>query len=120
MRGYLYEDIILKNKIVAIILLTLLSTPVYSEDSVASVTTTSEKQEIPFKEPLGNKKLIMKFLYAMGGVVVSSMTLFIGLSIYNKIRNRVITTTCSNYTNTLQTPNNLKDSINIYLERTKD
>ena len=110
----------MKNKIITILFLILLSSPIYAENQAIDDTLSTNQQEIPYKEPISKRKLAKKFLYAMGGVVVSSMALYIGLSIYNRVREGVIKTHSSDYTNTLNTPSNLKDSINIYLEKTKD
>lgn len=111
----------MKKKIFTILVLAFILSPVFAEEPLSnepvSATTT---QEIPFKEPVSTHHLIMKFLYAMGGVTASSLILFIGLSLYNKIRNGAIKRTDSDYSNTLNTPNNMKDAINIYLEKTRD
>ena len=93
--------------------------PVVAQESPL-VPDTEQKSEIPYKEPVDRKALMFKFLYAMGGVVASSLILYIGLSLYNKLREKTIKTPTSDYVNTLNTPNNLKDAVNIYLEKTKD
>lgn len=36
--------------------------------------------------PLSVKSAVIKFSFAMGGVVLSSLLIFVGLTIYNKIR----------------------------------
>lgn len=94
--------------------------PVWAEPPLTSTNENSTTQEIPFKEPLSKNHLILKFLYAMGGVTASSLILFIGLSLYNKIRTGAAKCSNSDYSNTLQTPNNMKDAINIYLDKTRD
>ncbi len=132
----------MKKKVLTIICLLLLLLPVWAEvptadNSPASAQTTeksvnkSEQQpessqaakttqnKFIYKEPISKRKIAMKFLYAMAGVAASSILLFILLSLYNKIRSNVVKTPSEDYTNTLATPNNLKDAINIFLEKTK-
>lgn len=105
------------------ILIGTLLTPVIAEENVSNNNMTEPLQnstQIPYKEPISKRKIAMKFIYAMGGVVASSMILFVGLSIYNKIRSKVIKVANNDYSNTLNTPNNLKDAVNIYLEKTRN
>ena len=100
------------KKILIICFLTLLFTP--------TVIANNGTAETPFKEPVSKQQIIFKFLYAMGGVAVSSIILFVGLSAYNKVRNKLIKIPTNDYANTFNSPNNLKDAVNIYLEKTKD
>lgn len=109
------------KKIVMIVLSLFLILPVFAE----SVDTKAEKvatptADTPFKEPISTRQYAFKFLYAMGGVVVSSLILFVGLSVYNKIRSKVVKVATNDYANTFNSPTNLKDAVNIYLEKTKD
>ena len=117
----------MKRSILTIILSLIITMPVMANTpiesdvtpDVVSVTKTTN-QEIPFKQPVSKRALLKKFLVAMGAVMVSSIALYIGLSIYNRVRNNVIKTATTDYTNTLNTPDNLKDAVNIYLERTRN
>lgn len=136
----------LKKKVLIILCLLLLLSPVLAEDAVLTegaaapqqtetvVDSPAQEQEetkglqynppaqqnkITYKEPVSKRKIAMKFIYAMLGVAISSILLFILLTIYNKIRSKVVQPPSSDYTNTLATPNNLKDAVNIYLEKTK-
>ena len=137
----------LKKKVLIILCLLLLLSPVLAEDAVLTEGTAAPQQtetvvnapappeqeetkdlqynppaqqnKITYKEPVSKRKIAMKFVYAMLGVAISSILLFILLTIYNKIRSKVVQPPSSDYTNTLATPNNLKDAVNIYLEKTK-
>ena len=105
------------------ILIGTLLTPVIAEENISNKNITeslNNSTQIPFKEPISKRKIAMKFIYAMGGVVASSMILFVGLSVYNNIRGKVIKVANNDYSNTLNTPNNLKDAVNIYLEKTRN
>lgn len=113
----------MKKILLTFILIGTLFTPVIAEENTTTNAITeplSNSAQIPYKEPISKRKIAMKFIYAMGGVVVSSMILFIGLSVYNNVRNKVIKVANNDYSNTLNTPNNLKDAVNIYLEKTRN
>ena len=137
----------LKKKVLTVFCLLLLLTPVLAEEpastgntsgtgAAAQTETAAEKtapaqdtkntgsdkkteNKIVYKEPVSKRKIAMKFIYAMTGVAVSSILLFVILMLYNKIRSKMVQPPSSDYTNTLTTPNNLKDAVNIYLEKTK-
>ena len=94
------------------------TTPVQQETAAYQEDKTT-KNKIVYKEPVSKRKIAMKFIYAMLGVAISSILLFVLLTIYNKIRSGVVQPPSADYTNTLATPNNLKDAVNIYLEKTK-
>lgn len=76
---------------------------------------------IPYKQPVSKKKVAKKFLMAMGGVALSSILLFLILTLYNKIRSSVIATKqdFQDGETSLVTPENLIDAIKIFLEKTK-
>ena len=137
----------LKKKLLTVFCLLMLLTPVLAEEpastgntsgagAAAQTETAAEKaapaqdtkntdsdknteNKIVYKEPVSKRKIAMKFIYAMTGVAVSSILLFVILTLYNKIRSKMVQPPSSDYTNTLTTPNNLKDAVNIYLEKTK-
>ncbi len=96
------------------------------KDSTSVVETTPsenvkniDKAKIIYKEPVSIKHTAKKFLLAMLGVAISSIILFVMLTVYNKIRNRVVSSPSQDYKNTLSSPNNLRDAVNIFLEKTK-
>ncbi len=128
----------LKKKFLTVFCLLFLLVPAFAEEPTAITTTaasqpqtanTADKTDkistektqskIVYKEPVSKRKIAMKFIYAMAGVAVSSILLFIMLTIYNRIRFKVVQSPSTDYTNTLTTPSNLKDAVNIYLEKTK-
>lgn len=85
------------------------------QDSVKNI----DESKIIYKEPVSIRHTAKKFLFAMFGVALSSIILFVMLTVYNKIRNKVISDPSQDYKNTLISPNNLRDAINIFLEKTK-
>lgn len=126
----------LKNKILTIVLAMMLISPVFAEvnagDGPAPITESTVQEEsvqqdlpkldtIPYKQPVSKKKVAKKFLMAMGGVALSSILLFLLLTLYNRIRNGVIATKQELPTGetSLVTPENLIDAIKIFLEKTK-
>lgn len=76
--------------------------------------------EIQTKVPIGRKALAMKFVLAMLGVGASSVIIFVGLSAYNRfIYGTVKPKIAKNEDESYQTPNNMKDAIEIFLRKTK-
>ena len=79
------------------------------------------KNAITHKVPMGKEKIIKKFLLAMLCVVGSCGFLYLILLLINKfkknksISSRIIT----DYENTLDTPQNISDAINIFLNKNK-
>lgn len=126
----------LKNKILMIVLVMMLISPVFAEintgEDMVPITENAVQEEsvqqelpkldtIPYKQPVSKRKVAKKFLMAMGGVVLSSILLFLILTLYNRIRSGVIATkqeiqTCET---SLVTPEDLIDAIKIFLEKTK-
>ena len=96
----------LKNKILTIFIALMLVSPVIAEEATGealmpiaetmqeNVQTVKEESPqldtIPYKQPVSKKKMAKKFLMAMGGVAVSSILLFVFLTIYNKIRASIL------------------------------
>lgn len=125
------------NKILSLVLLILLSLPIsvravddnmieleteLPEISLIEQETTLAETEIDkkiMKKPIGRRALAKKFLFAMGGVAISSMAIFLMLSIYNKIReNCQKPTSITNDDMSLVTSNNLDDAIKVFLKKT--
>lgn len=109
----------MKKILFTLFLISIFACPGFTEESLSSAAMPLETQSLPYKQPINQWELALKFLYAMGGVVASSVVLFVGLTVYNKIRSCVIKVAETDYANTLSSPNNQKDSINVYLERSK-
>ena len=79
------------------------------------------EQAIKHKVPMGMGNVIKKFLFAMVCVAGSCAFLYIILLLFKRgkkkgtIADRIIT----DYENTLDTPQNLDDAINIFLDKNK-
>lgn len=81
-----------------------------------------EQEKITYKQPISKRKIAKKFLLAMAGVVISSIVLFVMLTIYNKIRRNFVVSSAENNTNkepSLETPNNLTDAVKTFLDKTQ-
>ena len=122
----------MKNKISTIILAFVLSLPitVWAVDNTNMETISSEQKPVinqldediienDFKQPVSKRKIIKKFLYAMGGVTISSFAIFFLLTIYNRIRSQYTNTKTPDGEVTLETPENYNNAIKIFLEKTK-
>jgi hypothetical protein len=61
---------------------------------------------------------LVKFLIAMFGVLVSAGAIFVGLQLYKKfVLKQIQNTDDANY-NTLNSPKNIKEAINMFLDKT--
>ena len=74
---------------------------------------------VGYKQPTQKRLIIKKFLAAMGGVLISSLLLFVLLSIYNKIRQNIITSSKEEQEVILETSKNLQEAIKTFLDKTK-
>jgi len=96
------------------------SVPVLADSpNTSDIVQTVEKQ-IPLKAPIGRKQLAKKFILAMMGVAVSSVLIYVLLSIYNRFlygnpNKKALKTEDDDF----KTPNNLKDALDIFLKKTK-
>ena len=76
--------------------------------------------QTPYKNPISKRKLVKKFLLAMFGVIISSLILYVGLTLYNKIRYGI-----ENKVRTLdgevplQAPDDMTSAIQTFLSKTK-
>ena len=135
----------MKNKLFGIILAIMLSLPitVWAVDSTVETTEEPKTEEIaetqqldedietediqeptelvsPYKQPISKKKIIKKFLLAMGGVLISSIILYGGLSAYNKVRDDVVKPVKTPDGETsLKTPCDTEEAVKTFLEKTK-
>ena len=76
---------------------------------------------IPHKQPTGKKKIAKEFILAMAGVGISSILLFLILTIYNKVRENVLQVQKEippQGETSLVTPDNLNDAVKTFLEKT--
>lgn len=56
------------------------------DENETSLNSAEETTVIPHKEPISKRKLVKKFLIAMFAVGLSSFALYFGLTIYNKFK----------------------------------
>lgn len=97
---------------VIVMALTLpLQLPSYAEkaplnNSVAAAT----------KAPVSKKAIAFRFVMAMLGVAASSVVIYVGLSVYNKMFKSESVAVVG--LNSLRTPENFKESINLFMEKT--
>ncbi len=108
-------------------------TPIHEEEVVMPIpvdTTEDTIEKLPpelmnpnsYKQPVSKKKIAKKFLLAMSGVAISSIILFILLSLYNKLRANFSENTiqpASEGEAPLETPDNLTDAVKTFLNKTK-
>ena len=91
------------------------------QDTVQELPPAPEA--IQYKQPVSKKKIAKKFLLAMAGVAISSILLYVILTIYNKMREVLGMTSKEelpqeNMTS-LTTPDNLEDAVKTFLEKTR-
>lgn len=84
------------------------------------VTIKQENNGLPYKEPISKRKLAKKFLLAMFSVGVSSLILYFGLTVYNRIREGgpVKVKTLEGET-PLTEPSDLESAVKTFLKKTK-
>ena len=102
----------LKNKIITVLLMLTLISPVMAEPEGNST--------IPYKQPVSKRKVAKKFLAAMAGVGVSSILLYVTLSLYNKVRSSIIEAAKEippKGETSLVTPESLTDAVKTFLEK---
>lgn len=102
-------------------------TPIRQEEVAEDYSSTVKEDlpvldTIPHKQPVSKKKVAKKFLAAMAGVGISSLMLFLILTLYNKIRENLLQAKKEippEGETSLVTPDNLVDAVRIFLEKTK-
>ena len=127
----------LKNKILTIVIALMLVSPVIAEEATGealmpiaetmqeNVQTTQEElpqlDTIPHKQPVSKRKMAKKFLIGMGSVAVSSILLFLILTVYNKIRESILAPKQDQQSGetSLVTPENLTGAVKTFLDKTK-
>lgn len=89
-------------------------------DSRTNYNSNDKKvSNIPYKQPVSKKKIALKFLAAMGGVALSSIIIYILLSVYNRIRDGLIPSAKTSENETpLETPDNLESAVKTFLDKT--
>ena len=91
------------------------------EDSSAiTEEEPSQAVETPYKKPISKKKILKKFLFAMFGVIASSLILYFGLTIYNKLRDGLpVKVNTPEGETPLTTPVDLQGAVRSFLDKTK-
>ena len=138
----------MKNKIFSIILSMFLLLPVgvwavedtvqYDSETQQAIENVAESQQLdedssaiteeepsqavetPYKKPISKKKILKKFLFAMFGVIASSLILYFGLTIYNKLRDGLpVKVNTPEGETPLTTPVDLQGAVRSFLDKTK-
>ncbi len=142
----------MKNKLIGIILITILSLPApiravdgalpaeqpafeeiaerannaldQMDEDIVQPEAVQRTIAIPHKEPISKRKLIKMFLKAMIAVCISCVALYAGLSLYNKIRDKIsgdAAKQCKNSVSktSLSSPTDFEEAIKLFLEKTK-
>ena len=131
-----------KNSVVVMVLAAILISPVFADIQQSETMPEEISRQIPeqsvlnkessslqkskignnyaYKKPVSKRKIAKKFLLAMGGVAVSSLLLYILLTLYNKIRASVSGQDIpSEEENSLTTPYTMEDDVKSFLDKTK-
>lgn len=116
----------MKNKILTITILMMLVLPVQVQAIPDLEPVDTVQQEVvtpitPYKQPVSKRKIAKKFIFAMGGVAISSFLIFFMLTLYNKLRenfskNHIKT---PNGEVSLGTPDDIDSAIKTFLDKTK-
>lgn len=115
----------MKNKILAITILTMLTLPVQVQ-AVYDIEPTEESVQeevvtpaVTYKQPVSKRKIAKKFLFAMGGVGASSLIIFLILSLYNKVREGFPSGAKTPEGEvSLETPDDLQGAVRAFLDKT--
>ena len=109
-------------------------TETVSEETAAQTSLTNENEpsveendfdltQTPYKQPVSKKKIVIKFLLAMLGVAISSLVIYFGLTVYNRLRDGFVTPEKSEDSipesdKSLVTPQNMSDAVKTFVEKT--
>jgi len=139
----------MKNKFISIILFTILllptgtfavedaqirdENPVVVEETIENLSVDQPREEnlginnedtqiadsLPYKQPISKRKLIKKFLLAMFAVGLSSVILYLGLTVYNRLRcNIPVQVKTSKGETSLSSPEDLESAAKTFLDKT--
>ena len=119
------------NKLFIIILSLILSLPIvwavdetsnpdFIEQNPINQLEVDKKKTLAedYKQPTSTKNIAKKFLAAMGGVALSSFTIFAMLTVYNRIREKRFQSVNNDSENSLETPETFDRAIKTFLEKT--
>lgn len=86
----------------------------------------NDPKSYTFKPPVSKKKIAKKFILAMLGVAVSSIVLFVLLTLYNKVRETIAETSGGvqnlnqkEEETSLRTPETLTEAVKTFIDKTK-
>lgn len=71
-----------------------------------------------YSAPAAVKSVIIKFSFAMGGVLISTLVIFFGLTIYNKIREKLFSD-LSPEEEVLKNPKTTDEAIKFFIRKNK-
>ncbi len=93
--------------------------PIQNPDDI-NTASIPETTPSPYKEPVSKKKLIKKFIIAMLCVAGTSIFLYGTLSIYNKLRDGLISQDIpeAEGEQPLQAPSDLTEAVKTFVEKT--
>ncbi len=91
-----------------------------SQESAVQEQPSSDSIATTYKQPVSKKKIAKKFILAMLGVLVSSLIIFVGLSLYNKIRESFFAPSIKsdNKKEVLEDPLDLNEAVKSFLNKT--
>ncbi|MBR6127590.1 hypothetical protein IKQ21_07900 [bacterium] len=100
------------------------------DDSVQEQTDNdvlqSQEEDLvqtPYKQPVGKKKILFKFVLAMLGVALSSFIIYFGLTLYNKLRDGLVPPdkpmVSHDQDRSLTTPENLSEAVKTFIDKTE-
>jgi len=95
--------------------------PQNDDEDFQEANSLEESANLPYKQPISKKKLMKKFLIAMLAVGGSSVALYLGLSLYNRVREGGYDIAQYNRTGdtSLETPYDTESAVKCFLEKTK-
>lgn len=87
-----------------------------------TAVTTKAAENLKKPEKIDFKYSLIKFYWAMLGVFVSALAIFLGLKVYQKLilKNGSFSSSANNfdYENSLDSPKDFKEAINLFLHKT--
>ena len=97
------------------------------EEPLLQTDNAEEKTSVMdsvYKQPISKRKVAKRFLLAMFGVVLSSVIIFLGLSLYNKFRELLFGGNKSSTLNedkepSLETPDDIVGAVKSFINKTK-
>ena len=89
------------------------------EQNTQSAVQSQEAAPETFKQPISRRKIAKKFLAAMGCVALSSLLIFLILSLYNRIREKFLNQVKTPDGETsLETPDDYESAVRTFLDKT--